>query len=493
MKLKAILLFLIVTTFSCKSNTEKQVDTFKEITKLVDIYANQTLEKNNINSLAFAIYKDGKVYKNYYGEIDKGANNTPDDNTLYEIASITKVFAGSLAAKAVLENKITLNDDIRKYVKGDYANLEFEGTPITIKNLLTHTIGLKNKTPKRLQEVTDSVNNGYFENKPFTYTIKHLLEELKTVTINKKPGTVYAYNSVGPELVAYILEQVYQKPYHLLLQNFLDELNMKNTYLLGSNFDDSRVANSYKNGKLAPLDKNPLLGGAAGMITTLPDLITFMKFQLESDNPIVKESVKQLFEDNDDNLVGYLWEGLGVGEEEGFYYSKTGTSSGVQSGLLLCPDSDYGLILIMNSNSDAALNNWQNLFYGTENELIKYPKLNSAAFLENTLLHDTDNGIKNLRQQIKDTPNYYTNNDNLNAIAYQLLNNKKTEEALKIFNLQLELFPNHFNSYDSLGEFYFTTKDYDKALFNYKKSLEFNPENENAKIFIQKIEEITAK
>ncbi|AUC83069.1 serine hydrolase domain-containing protein [Lacinutrix sp. Bg11-31] len=489
MKFKAILLFFIVTTFSCKPNKEEQIDTFKEITKLVDIYANQTLEKNNINSLAFAIYKDEEIYKNYYGEIDKGANNTPDDNTLYEIASITKVFAGSLAAKAVLENKITLNDDIRKYLIGDYTNLEFEGTPITIKNLLTHTIGLKNKTPKRLKEVTDSVNKGYFENKPFTYTINHLLEELKTVTVNKKPGTVYAYNSVGPELVAYILEQVYQKPYSILLQAFLDELNMKNTYLLDSNFDDNRVVNSYNNGKLAPLNKNPLLGATAGLVTTLPDLITFMKFQLESDNPIVKESVKQLFEDDDDNLVAYLWEGLGVGEEEGFYYSKTGTSSGVQSGLLLCPDSDYGLILIMNSNSDAALNNWENLFYGIENELIKYPKLNSVAFLENTLLHDTDNGIKKLKQQLKDTTNYYTNNDNLNAIAYQLLNNKKTEDALKIFNLQLELFPNHFNSYDSLGEFYFTTK----ALFNYKKSLEFNPENENAKIFIQKIEEITAK
>ncbi|QXP60443.1 serine hydrolase domain-containing protein [Olleya sp. HaHaR_3_96] len=493
MKFKAILLIIFISILSCKSNKEEKLDPFKKITKLVDTYANQTLEKNNINSLAFAIYKDGKLYKNYYGEIDKGANNRPDDNTLYEIASITKVFAGSLAAKAVLEKKINLNDDIRKHLKGDYANLEFEGTPITIKNLLTHTIGLKNKTPKRLKEVTDSVNNGYFKNKPFSYNINHLLEELKTVTVNKKPGTVYAYSSVGPELVAYILEQVYQKPYPVLLQDFLDQLGMKNTYLLGSNFDENRIVNSYKNGKLAPLDKNPLLGGAAGLISTLPDLITFMKFQLESDNPIVKESVKQLFEDNDDNLVGYLWEGLGVGEEEGFYYSKTGTSNGTQSGLLLCPDSDYGIILIMNSNSDAALNNWENLFFSTENELIKYPKLNSVAFFENTLLYDTNNGIKQLRQQLRDTTNYYTNNDNLNAIAYQLLNNKKTEDALKIFNLQLEMFPEHFNSYDSLGEFYFTTKDYTKALGNYKKSLEFNPDNENAKIFIQKIEAITGK
>lgn len=490
MKFKTILLLTSLIIFSCKTDTKKQPDTFKSVSNLIDTYANDILEKKNVNSFALAIYKDGKIYKNYYGSIDKNANNTPNNTTLYEIASITKVFAGSLAARAVIDNKIALDDDIRQYLKGNYFNLEFEGTPITIKNLLTHSLGLANKAPKGLQEVIDSVNNGYYQDKPFTYNMANLLEELKSVTVNKKPGTVYAYNSVGPELVAYILEQVYQKPFNVLLNDFLIELDMKNTHLLDSEFNQDLVVNRYRDNKLAPINKNPLLGGAAGLVTTLPDLITFMKFQLESTDPLIKESIKILFEDDDDNLVSYLWEGLGVGEEEGFYYSKTGTANGTQSGLLLCPDSKYGLILIMNNNSEAAQNDWINLFYSTENELIKYPKLNIIAILEDQLLSDTDNGIKEYKKQIKDTTNYYTSNDYLNNIGYTLLNEEKTEDALKIFKLQIEVFPDHFNSYDSLGEFYFKTKEYEKALLNYKKSLDFNPQNENAKTFIQKIEAI---
>tara|TARA_R110000850_G_scaffold18580_4_gene56876 strand:+ start:10115 stop:10345 length:231 start_codon:yes stop_codon:yes gene_type:complete len=67
-----------------------------------------------------AVYSDGKFYHNYYGELDKNSNNPPNDKTLYEIASVSKVFAGSLAAKADLENKLTLDDDIRKYLVDEY-------------------------------------------------------------------------------------------------------------------------------------------------------------------------------------------------------------------------------------------------------------------------------------------------------------------------------------------------------------------------------------
>jgi len=75
------------------------------LTNLIDQYADNTLQKRNINSLAVAIYKDGQVYHNYYGNIHKDSTDSPNDNSVYEIASITKVFAGSLVGRAVLENK----------------------------------------------------------------------------------------------------------------------------------------------------------------------------------------------------------------------------------------------------------------------------------------------------------------------------------------------------------------------------------------------------
>jgi CubicO group peptidase (beta-lactamase class C family) len=493
---KIVFALTALIILSCQTPKKIEEPPVKQLSKFIDQYAEEALQKGNINSIAVAVYRDGNIYQNYYGEIDGGAQNMPNDSTLYEIASITKVFAGSLAAKAVIENKITLDDDIRKYLEGEYPNLEYQNTPITIRDLLTHTLGLKNKTPKGLEEVNEKTDKGYYESRGFSYAMTDLLEELKTVELDKKPGTFYAYNSVGPELVAYILEQVYHKPYMDLLNTFLNELNMNNTYLLGSENDKKRPSNGYNSdGKRSYLSKNPLLGGAAGMVSTLPDLIEFMKFQFESEDPLIKESTHILFEDDDDNTMGYLWQDLGIAEEEGFYYSKTGTSKGVQSGLLICPGSNYGQIVIINNNSDASYSDWGTLFNTIETDLIKFPKINLKSVLKPLFLKDKEAAKKQFQILSKQEDTYF-NTDLpwvLNRIGYDLLHVGKVNKAVEIFDFAIAEYPENANLYDSRGQVYFENENYEKALMNYKKSLELNPENDNAKKYISEIDLLKSK
>ena len=431
---KLLFLILILLVLGCKTSEKIKEEPFANLNKIVDQYAENTLKKGNINSLAIAIYRDGEVYQNYYGEIDHNLNNPPNDKTLFEVASISKIFLGSLTAKAVLEHKIKLNDDIRIYLQPDkYSNLEYENTPITIKNLLTHTLGFKNKTPKKLEEVNKKTNEFYYENRPFDYTISDLLEELKTVSLDKKPGTVYNYNAVGPELVAYILEKVYHKPYSVLLTDFFKELDLKNTYLQDYDNHKKFLANSYgQDRKRAPLLKNPLLGGAYGIITTLPDLTKFLKFQLESKNPLIKESTQFLFKD-DENDTGYFWD-LGIGKKEGFYYGKTGTSNGVQSGILVCPDSDYGLVIIMNNNSDEALNDWTSLYNRIETNLIVYPKINLVSLLQKEFIINPEKTFEKYKKIKTDTINYASGSTYLNELGYELINRINQKKRLKFLN-----------------------------------------------------------
>ncbi|MGU3377059.1 serine hydrolase [Chryseobacterium sp. M5A1_1a] len=467
---------------------------FEKLTHLINQYAENEIKKGNINSIALAIYRDGSVFHNYYGEIDKGSYSKPNDNTLYEIASISKIFVGSLAAKAVLEKKIKLDDDIRMYLAGDYQNLEYENTPITIKNLLTHTLGFKTKTPVKLGEINRKTAEGYYEDRPFDYDMSNFLEELKTVELNKKPGTFYDYNSIGSELVAYILEQVYHQSYKNILQDFLNELKMENTYLQDYQKHKQYLTNSYtSSGKLAPLDKNPLLGGGYGIIATLPDLIKLMKFQLESTNPLIKESRRVLYEDNQDNVMGYLWQDMGVGKEEGFYYSKTGDSYGVRSGILICSDSNYGQIIIINNKSDAAIAGWEVLYNKIETDLIKFPKINLKSVLKTQFLKDPKSAEKQFNVLNKQGENYFNTNlqDLLNSLGYDLLYaDKNVNKAIEIFELAVKKYPKSANLYDSLGEAYFVNKEYDKAILNYKKSLKLNQNNENAKKYISEINKL---
>lgn len=481
----ALVSFLL---FSCEKTKEKEQLPFEDLTSIIDQYALNTLKKGNSNSLAIAVYRDGKMYHNYYGEIDKGLNNAPNDSTLYEVASISKVFAGSLAAKAVLEGKFALDDDIRKYLGGDFSNLEYKGKPITIKNLLTHTLGFKNKTPKKLQEVNRKTFEGYYESRPFDYDINDFLQELKTVKLDKEPGTHYDYNSVGPELIAYILEQVYHKKYSDMLEAFFEELGMKNTYLQNYDLHKKQLANGYdENKKRSPLDKNPLLGGAYGMITTLPDLAKFMKFQLESKNPLVKESSRFLFKD-DENEMGYLWD-VGIGKKEGFYYSKTGTSFRIQSGVLVCPDSHYGLVLIVNNKSDASLKDWENLYNKIENDLIHFPKINLVSLLQTEFSDHPEKAFEKYKKLEKDTIRFSAGSAYLNEFGYQMLYENQISKAIAIFKLAISQDLKNANLYDSLGEAYYLNKDYKNALLNYKQSLLLNPKNENAKKFIVVIED----
>jgi tetratricopeptide (TPR) repeat protein len=68
----------------------------------------------------------------------------------------------------------------------------------------------------------------------------------------------------------------------------------------------------------------------------------------------------------------------------------------------------------------------------------------------------------------------------LNRAGYQLLRAGRTTDAIRVFELNVEMFPDAFNTYDSLGEAYMVAGETERGIDNYEKSLELNPENENA-------------
>ncbi|MBO3117029.1 serine hydrolase [Winogradskyella sp. DF17] len=494
---KLILISLLI--FGCNSEKKDNIsevsvkNTFNKFTNLVDAFAENTIKKGNANSFAVAIYKDGEMYQNYYGAIDKDGNNKPNDSSLYEIASITKTFTGSLVAKAVLAGKIGLEDDIRKYIEGDYSNLEFEGQSITVKHLLTHSMGLKNKLTKGFESIRNKVTTGTYDYKTDSYTIDDLLKELKTVEVDKKPGTVFAYNSLGPELLAYILEKVNKKPFKEQMNVFFRELGMNDTYLDESQKFEDRLVKGYKGDVLAPIDHDPVYGAAGGAISTLPDLATYMQYFVDNKNePWVKEASSVLFEDPEDGeKIGYLWQDIDHAEVEGFYYSKTGTSNRIQSGILICPDSNYGIVVMVNNTSDEAMRDWELLFFrDIEPMVIKFPKLNLTSIFKSDFSTNPSKAYQNFRALKSDTTTYDFNLRELNNFGYDLLNDSQSQKAIEVFKFLTEEFPENANIYDSLGEAYFMNEDYKNALISFKKALELNPDMKTSKGYIKKIEEL---
>jgi len=73
-------------------------------------------------------------------------------------------------------------------------------------------------------------------------------------------------------------------------------------------------------------------------------------------------------------------------------------------------------------------------------------------------------------------------------MGYRLMGARKMKEAIEIFKLNVDMHPKSANVYDSLAEAYMNRGDTEKAIRNYKKSLDLNPDNTNAKEMLEKLE-----
>lgn len=82
---------------------------------------------------------------------------------------------------------------------------------------------------------------------------------------------------------------------------------------------------------------------------------------------------------------------------------------------------------------------------------------------------------------------YNFGENSLNALGYQLLGAEKIDDAIEIFKLNIAMYPDASNPYDSLGEAYMKAGKKWLAIINYSKSLELNPRNRNAETMLEKL------
>jgi tetratricopeptide (TPR) repeat protein len=82
---------------------------------------------------------------------------------------------------------------------------------------------------------------------------------------------------------------------------------------------------------------------------------------------------------------------------------------------------------------------------------------------------------------------YNFDENELNNLGYELVRANKFKEAIRIFQLNIEAYPQSSNVYDSLAEAYMDEGDKPQAIANYQKSLQLNPHNRNAVQTLQKL------
>jgi CubicO group peptidase (beta-lactamase class C family) len=219
--------------------------------------------------------------------MSNSSNATVDENTIFSIGSITKVFTTTLLADMVNKGLINLDDPIEKYLPPNVTVPQFNGNKITIEDLATHTSGLPefpdNFCPSfdpAKTAVQDSIQyrKGLFDCAK-DYGFDQLYQGLSNTTIQREPGSKVEYSTFGIGLLGHILtlKSNMSSFDRLLDHSILDVLGMNDTSFGLSEPQKSRLAVGHLNGQELPAFNmsSPLAPGGA-LHSTASDMLKFL-------------------------------------------------------------------------------------------------------------------------------------------------------------------------------------------------------------------------
>ena len=282
------------------------------------------------------------------------------------------------------------------------------------------------------------------------------------------------------DLAKLILEETHNQQYILLQNNSRDNTSFEN---LKNTFSSVWQSLEKKNG---PLERIEILGTAniwSGNYQA--DIATWFKLVFKN-----KMQLYRMEWDGNDKIAGlgggripypmmFILNGIAKGEFIGFDVAN-GKTIAIN---FLGVDKDGKATMEVNvgENKPRLLNNT-----GDVNLL---PKRSAAELIYNIF---TTKGITAVTDEMESIKNrkldrFDIDAGELNDVGYLLLNENKINEAIAVFTIQTQEFPENANAFDSLAEALMKAGNKSEAIRNYKKSLEIDPENENARKMIEKL------
>jgi CubicO group peptidase (beta-lactamase class C family) len=327
------------------TNNKKVTPLDKEVDKTVAEFI--TDPKNA--GLSIVIIKDGQTYFYHYGETKKGSKQLPDNNTIYEIGSITKTFTGILLAKAIEDQKVSLYDDVRKFLPVKCSDLAFGNHPIILKHLANHTSQIP-RIPENLDQ------QPYFDPKdPYkNYNPEILYDYLSTLQLKAMPGVAQEYSNTGMGLLGLILEKIYAMDYDKLMKTYIAKpLKMNSTHVKVPDNLKGKFATGYFNGTATPnWDFNDTQGFGA-LDSTPGDMALYLQANIDNVIPYVKFSHEPTFK-NGDESTGLGWFILKTDTKNTLIWHNGGTY-GFSSFMGYIKEKKCGIVILGNSYSEGGL------------------------------------------------------------------------------------------------------------------------------------------
>lgn len=438
----------------------------------IDALIKQYVANRQFNGTVLVAEQGKVIFKKGYGMANMEWNipNTPD--TKFRLGSITKQFTSMLIMQLVEKGKIKLDGKVTDYV-AEYPKAT--GDKVTIHHLLTHTSGIPSYTGFP----------GFFEKMSRDpYTPDAFVKKFSDMPLEFEPGSTFSYDNSGYFLLGVIIEKVTGKSYADVLQeNILKPLQLLNTgYDLADPIIPKRASGYEKRGGSyvnAPYLDMTIPYAAGSMYSTVDDLYRWDQ-ALYTEKLLSAKSKTVMFTP----FLSHYAYGWGVSKakigslkDSLLLIEHTGGINGFNTIISRIP-KDKQLVVLLNNTGGAPLGsirkNILNILY---DQPVEAPKKPIADALRQPALTDPLDKLRATFMALKADKAYSLSENELNGLGYELLGDGKVQQAINVFTLNVESFPQSFNVYDSRGEAYMKLGDKAAAIRDYKKSLELNPRN----------------
>jgi len=311
----------------------------------LDGFLPYALEKGKIpGAVVVVVNGDGVVLQKGYGYSDV-AKRTPvsPETTLFRPGSVSKLFTWTAVMQQVEAGKLDLDKDVNSYI--DFKIPPFEGKPITLRHIMTHTAGFE-----------ESVRHLISSDPKAAMTLKKQMPLALPERVFA-PGTTPAYSNYATALAGYIVERVSGEPFDDYIDNHIfDPLGMAH-----SSFRQPLPA------KLVPLmskgypdvTQNPepfeiVIPAPAGSLSSSgEDMGKFMIAHLNQGGVLLKPETTRMMHDFRAPGIANL-NTMALGFYEQWVNGQRAIAHGgdtvwFHSYLWLFPESDIGLYISMNS------------------------------------------------------------------------------------------------------------------------------------------------
>lgn len=318
------------------------------VDSLLTVLATAFTERPANAGISIGVTRNGSRHVVSRGVISKGDPTRPvDDATLFELGSITKTFTGVALAQAVLDGQISLEQPIGDFLPTSMAFPD-EVRSIPVGALATHSAGLPGDPPS-----VSFVSRNFAKNPFGRVTDRQAFESLAEVRIPEALSREYSYSNYGFMLLGQLLEEATGVPYARLIEEGLfRSLGMSSTWVDPPESELSHLAVGHRVGNPVEHWYAVPLPGASGVVSSVPDMLTYLEANLHPDATPLAEALRSAMEPrmraSEAVEVGLGWHVYSVSDVPRILYHN-GSMMGFRSYVGMAPELGLGIVVLGNS------------------------------------------------------------------------------------------------------------------------------------------------